>query len=101
MRRSSRLAHKAPVIPRLRVVPRFSSGIVEGAKRERGCKSPATREKATRGVSPFLAWDDFHARSRFAPSTNPEEKWGTTRSLVIPAILSETNIALFTGWKFI
>ena len=60
-----------------------------------------TREKATRGVSPFLAWGDFHARSRFAPSTNPEEKWGTTRSLVIPAILSETNIALFTGWKFI
>ena len=52
-------------------------------------------------MSPFLAWGDFHARSRFAPSTNPEEKWGTTRSLVIPAILSETNIALFTGWKFI
>ena len=29
----------------------------------------------------FLAWDDFHARSRFALSTIPEEKWGTTRSL--------------------
>ena len=40
-----------------------------------------TREKATRGVSPFLAWGDFHARSRFARSTIPEEKWGTTRSL--------------------
>ena len=42
-------------------------------------------EKATRGgereVSPFLAWVDFHARSRFARSTIPEEKWGTTRSL--------------------
>ena len=37
---------------------------------------------ATRGVSPFLAWGDFHARSRFARSTIPEEKWGTTRSLV-------------------
>ena len=24
----------------------------------------------------FLAWDDFHARSRFARSTIPEEKWG-------------------------
>ena len=24
----------------------------------------------------------FHARSRFARSTIPEEKWGTTRSLV-------------------
>ena len=32
-----------------------------------------TREKATRGVSPFLAWGDFHARSRFARSTIPEE----------------------------
>ena len=30
---------------------------------------------------PFLAWDDFHARSRFARSTIPEDKWGTTRSL--------------------
>ena len=29
----------------------------------------------------FLAWGDFHARSRFARSTIPEEKWGTTRSL--------------------
>ena len=34
-----------------------------------------------RRVSPFLAWVDFHARSRFARSTIPEEKWGTTRSL--------------------
>ena len=30
---------------------------------------------------PFLAWGDFHVRSRFALSTIPEEKWGTTRSL--------------------
>ena len=34
-----------------------------------------------RRVSPFLAWGDFHARSRLARSTNSEEKWGTTRSL--------------------
>ena len=34
-------------------------------------------------VSPFLAWGDFHARSRFARSTVPEEKWGTTRGLVM------------------
>ena len=44
-----------------------------------------TREKATRGGErerlAFLAWSDFHARSRFARSTIPEEKWGTTRSL--------------------
>ena len=28
-----------------------------------------------------LAWDDFHARWRFARSAIPEDKWGTTRSL--------------------
>ena len=61
-------------LSRLRVVPHFSSRIVERAKRERAWKSP-------RRVSPFLAWGDFHARSRFAPSTILEEKWGTTRSL--------------------
>ena len=33
------------------------------------------------GVSPFLVWGDFHARSRFARSTIPKDKWGTTRSL--------------------
>ena len=32
-------------------------------------------------MSPFLAWGDFYARSRFAHSTIPEEKWGTTGSL--------------------
>ena len=54
------------------------------AKRERAWKSPHTRI----GVSPFLAWGDFHARSRFARSILSEEKWGTTRSLVTckPAI---------------
>ena len=46
----------------------------------------AGREKnflSPRRVSPFLAWGDFHARSRFARSTIPEEKWGTTRSLFL------------------
>ena len=47
---------------RLRVVPHFSSGIMR--------KSP----HASR-VLPFLAWGDFHARSRFARST--------TRSLLV------------------
>ena len=28
------------------------------------------------------AQGDFHARSRFARPTIPEEKWGTTRSLI-------------------
>ena len=73
---------------RLRVVPHFSSGIVERAKRERVKITPrekkrqtAGRENNARRVSPFLAWGDFHARSRFARSTIPEEKWRTTRSL--------------------
>ena len=34
-----------------------------------------------RRVSPFLAWGDFHARSRFVRPTIPEEKWGTTSNL--------------------
>ena len=38
--------------------------------------------RVKRRVSPFLAWGDFHVRSRFARSTIPEEKWGTTRSLL-------------------
>ena len=60
---------------RLRVVPHFSPGIRERAKRERPWKSsdPAPREKRRHG--------DFHARSSFARSTIAEEKWGTTRSL--------------------
>ena len=45
--------------------PHFSSGIVERAKRG------GERENTA-----FLAWGDFHARSRFAGSTIPEEKWG-------------------------
>ena len=63
---------------RLRVVPHFSSGIVERAKREGVWKSPDARK----GDTLFLARGDFHARSHFASSTIPEEKWGTTRSLV-------------------
>ena len=39
-------------------------------------------------MSPFLAWGDFHARSRFARSTIPEEKWGTTSSLARLAALA-------------
>ena len=44
-------------------------------------------------VSPFLAWGDFHARSRFARSTIPEEKWGTTRSLL------EVHMNSFKHWN--
>ena len=45
-----------------------------------------------RGVSPFLAWGDFHARSCFARSTVPEEKWGTTRSLIFVTSIALTNL---------
>ena len=54
-----------------------------------------TREKATH-VSYFLAWGGFHARSRFARSTIPEEKWGTTRSLIPFGWCS----LLRSGWFF-
>ena len=66
---------------KLRVVPHFSSGIVERANASLRENYP-TREKATRGGETFSRLGfDFHARSRFARSTIPEEKWGTTRSL--------------------
>ena len=57
---------------RLRVVPHFSSGIVERTKRERAW--------ACRLFSRGVIFK--RASSRFARSTIPGEKWGTTRSLV-------------------
>ena len=48
------------------------------------------KNEAPRRVSPFLAWGDFHARSRFARSSILEEKWETTRSL--PLLLSEVQL---------
>ena len=58
-----------------------------------------------RRVLPFLAWGDFHARSRFAGSTIPEEKWGTTRSLGYlgsPTTLILSNSAnLFYTYKVV
>ena len=38
-------------------------------------------------MSPLLAWGEIHARSRFARSTIPEGKRGTTRSLVVKAFI--------------
>ena len=64
---------------RLRVVPHFSSGIVERAKCERAWKSPHARKGdvflSPRGVSPFLAWGDFHALA-FRSLCYPWEKMG-------------------------
>ena len=45
-----------------------------------------------RRVSPFLAWGDFHARSRLARSTIPKEKWGTTRSLEMIVIFQDVVV---------
>ena len=52
-------------------------------------RQTAGREKndhffSPRRVSSFLRWGDFHARLRFARSTIPKERWGTTRSLTKP-----------------
>ena len=55
---------------RLQLVPHFSACLL------------FSRGLSPRRVSPFLAWGDFHARFRFARSVMPEEKWGTTRSLI-------------------
>ena len=56
---------------RLQVVPHFSSGIMSRASETRARVKITPRER----VLPFLAWGDFHARSRFARST--------TRSLLV------------------
>ena len=84
---------------RLLVVPHFSSGIVEPAKRERAWKSPHARKGDTR-----YAWGYFHASSRFARPTIPEKKWGTTRSLLKLLLKALTQkklfIAVIVAWNF-
>ena len=56
-------------------------------RNSRASETRARVKITPRLVSPFLAWGDFHARSSFARSTIPEEKWGTTRSLGRPVNL--------------
>ena len=88
---------------RLRVFPHFSSGILERAKRERAWKSPHARKGDTRrgerkmrdpSFSHFLffslpaACPLFSRGVIFTPASVSlavlsEEKWGTTRSLVL------------------
>ena len=65
---------------RLRVVPHFSSGMVERVKRERASNN-TSREKGERGWAFSRVGWVSRARSRFARSTIPEDKWGTTCSL--------------------
>ena len=45
-------------------------------------------------MSPILTWGYFHERSHFARSTIPEEKWGTSLSLV-EHLQSESLLAVF------
>ena len=59
---------------RLRVVPRARVKITPREKRRHTLGREKNEVLSPRRVSPFLAWDDFHARSRFARSTIPEEK---------------------------
>ena len=56
------------------------------------------RVKITPRVSPFLAWGDFHAPLRFARSTIPEEKWGTTRSLTRYGLQRCSGSGGWGGW---
>ena len=70
---------------RLRVVPHISSWIVI-TPREKG---------ETRGMPLCLALGDFHARSGFALSI-PEDKWGTTRSLLQDDVLPFCYLTFFS-----
>ena len=55
------------------------------------CKTRARLRITPRENKRHAAWGDFHARSRFARSTIPEEKWGTTRSLQRPARKTQSS----------
>ena len=72
---------------RLRVDPIFPQG-QQSERNATGRENHSTREEVTHRESPFLAWGHFHTRSRFARSTIPVEKWGTTRSLNTTSLLS-------------
>ena len=57
----------------------------------------------TTSSPPFFLRGDFHARSRFARSTIPEKKWGTTRSLgpiIIWIIDNKRNLFAVTSIQF-
>ena len=61
---------------RLWAVPHFPSVIVERTKRDGAWKSPHARKARRSGESPrlaFLAWGDFHPRSRLGRSISLRE----------------------------
>ena len=72
---------------RLRVVPLFFLRDSRASETRAGVKISQR--------APFLKWGDFYARSRFARSTIPEEKWGTTRSLLSNVNRCETFTCSF------
>ena len=52
-----------------------------------------------RRMSLFLTWGDFHVLSHFGHSTIPQEKQGTTRSLIIfIIIIAVIIIIILLSW---
>ena len=74
---------------RLRVVPIYLRD--SRASETQACVKITSREKGETRWGAFLAWGDFHARSRFARSTKAEEKWG-----LLVAICTMTSFTIAT-----
>ena len=49
----------------------------------------------------IIMWGDFHACSPFARSTVPEEKWGTTRSLILTICFQIIPINAVGQWSIL
>ena len=56
--------------------------------------TPHEKRQHVVGRDFFLVWGDFHTRSRFARSTIPEEKWGTTCSLCLTVYQNTQFVAI-------
>ena len=92
---------------RLRVVPHFFSGIVERAKRERAWKSPHARKRDTRRgerkmsvACRLFSRGVIFTRARVSLALlSLEEKWGTTRSLLLLKFVTVFFFQLTRYWK--
>ena len=54
----------------------LKQGLEESVEPTHGLERGFVKDWPTSGRLAFLAWGDFHARSRFARPTIPQEKWG-------------------------
>ena len=85
----------------------FLEQILSEKRRHAETRGDTGREKiffiflSPRRVSPFLAWGDFHAPSRFARSTIPEEKWGLLVVYIIPEKPPKEIIKIIRGKVYI